>query len=366
MRPTLVLSILLCLALSVSAAKGGSSQSYYELLGVSTTATEKEIKQGYREETKKYHPDHYKGPDAREKGTALNEAYDVLSDKKKRKMYDILGKEGVALLEKANNQGRQQMHDPFMAMFGGGQMANQNKGPDMKTVVEASLADFYTGKSHTITINKQLVCRVCKGTGAASKSDYKKCSQCKGKGVTTQQIQIAPGFMQQVQNPCPVCGGTGKEVKNKCLECKGKRTVKGTTSFQLFIAPGCPEDHEIHFPLEADEYPDKIPGDLTVVVRSKTDATEFRRRDNDLLLTVKLTLKEALLGYRKQIAHMDGHMVTLSHEGVTQFGTVRTLVGEGMPHYSNPQSKGNLHVTYEFVNPTLVTEEMKAVAREIF
>lgn len=355
------LAVAICLVSTFASAEG-----YYELLGIAETATEKEVKQGYREATKKYHPDLYKGPDARDKGRMLNEAYDVLSDKKKRKMYDILGKEGVAMLEKASNQGQRQMHDPFMAMFGGGQMANQNKGSDMRTVVEAALEDFYTGRVHTISVDKQLVCRACKGTGAASQSDFKKCTKCRGRGAVTQQIQIAPGFVQQVQSACPVCSGSGKEVKNKCPKCKGKRVTRGKTTFTLNIGPGCPEEHEIHFPLEADEHPDKIPGDLTVVLKSKTDSTDFRRRDNDLYLTVQLTLKEALVGFKKQVMHMDSHVFTLSHEGVTQFGTVRTLVGEGMPIHDVPNKKGNLHVTYEFSNPKLVTEEMKSVIRELF
>eukprot|EP00758_Cryptobia_borreli_P001618 Tbor_TRINITY_DN2392_c0_g1::TRINITY_DN2392_c0_g1_i1::g.163::m.163/K14002/SCJ1; DnaJ-related protein SCJ1 len=336
---------------------------YYQLLGVPETATEREIKVGYREMSKKYHPDVNNAADARERHTMIGIAYETLSDKKKRKMYDISGKEGVALLQKQTqmeHQGRGQ--DSFFSFFEG---AGSNlKGKDVKNNVKIPLRDIYNGATHSLPVVKQVLCKKCKGTGAKVMGEFKRCTQCSGSGHFTQRIQIGPGMIQQIQQACPKCGGSGKEVKHKCTACKGTKVTKGESVLNLEVPRGIPENYEVKFEMEADQNPEQIPGDVILAISSTKGDSLFDRKGNDLYYTQTISLREALLGFTKTIVHMDGRIVKLEEHGVTQYGTVRKVLNEGMPILDG--GKGDLYVTYVFVSPTSLTAEQEKLVRETF
>lgn len=346
----------------------GQNMDLYEVLGLQDLrdeATEKDIKRQFRALSKQYHPDLNPTDDARKKFADINRAHEILSDKKKRKMYDMRGEEGLKQLERANEmQGR---GDPFGGLFGGmfGGQQQQVKGQNSQLTLEIPLSDLYNGKTHSFTIQKQKVCRKCKGSGAASGSDYAVCKHCNGQGHVVQRIQLAPGFVQQVQQPCPHCGGQGKQIKKKCPTCKGNKVVRGESTLTLEIERGMRDGHQVVFEMEADQSPDLIPGDVIVVIKSKNTDVFQRKGDMDLTTTVTLTLREALLGFKKTITHMDGRQVDVSRDGVTQFGTVVKIAGEGMPRHNIPAEKGDLYVTYEFVLPKRLTAAVKEELEEI-
>lgn len=363
-RTTGVVLVLALVALSVMA-----EDDLYEILGLGDLreeATEKDIKKQFRELSKQFHPDHNPSADARKRFASINRANEILSDKKKRKMYDMKGEEGLKQLEKANEM--QNRHDPFGGMFGGlfgGGQQQQVKGQNSQLTVEIPLADLYNGKVHKFTIQKQKLCKKCKGTGAASGSDYIVCKHCNGQGHVVQRIQLAPGFVQQVQQACPHCGGKGKQVKNKCPACKGNKVLRGDAVLELEVERGMKDGHQVVFEMEADQSPDLIPGDVILVIKSKNNEIFSRKDDNDLTTTVTMSLREALLGFERTITHMDGHLVDVGREGVTQFGTVVKIAGEGMPKHNTPSEKGDLYVTYEFVLPKKITADMQEVLEEI-
>eukprot|EP00331_Platyophrya_macrostoma_P024763 CAMPEP_0176440590 /NCGR_PEP_ID=MMETSP0127-20121128/20665_1 /TAXON_ID=938130 /ORGANISM="Platyophrya macrostoma, Strain WH" /LENGTH=373 /DNA_ID=CAMNT_0017825151 /DNA_START=37 /DNA_END=1158 /DNA_ORIENTATION=- len=361
----IILAVMLLSPLTTAAQQ----PDLYEVLGLQDLrdeATEKDIKRQFRALSKQYHPDLNPTEDARKKFAEINRANEILSDKKKRKMYDMRGEEGLKQLERANEmQGR---GDPFGGLFGGlfgGQQQQQVKGQNSQLTVDIPLADIYNGKTHSFTIQKQKVCRKCKGTGAASGSDYAVCKHCNGQGHVVQRIQLAPGFVQQVQQPCPHCGGQGKQIKKKCPECKGNKVVRGSSTLTLEVERGMRDGHQVVFEMEADQSPDLIPGDVILVVKSKNNDVFQRKGDLDLTTTVTLTLREALLGFKKSITHMDGRQVDVSRDGVTQFGTVVKIAGEGMPKHNIPAEKGDLYVTYEFVLPRKLAGAVKEAFEEI-
>jgi DnaJ-class molecular chaperone len=179
-----------------------------------------------------------------------------------------------------------------------------------------------------------------------------------------QRIQLVPGFVQQVQQPCSHCGGKGKEVKKKCPVCKGNRVVRGESVIELEVEKGTKDGAQFVFEMEADESPELIPGDVILVVRTKNNEL-FRRRDDDLETTVRLSMREALLGFQRQLVHMDGHTVLLSRTGITPHGTRVKVPGEGMPKHHIPSEKGDLYVTYEFDLPRSLTAQQKEVLEEI-
>jgi len=365
-RVLLLAGVLACFA----AVALADEDDLYDVLGLGEEredATEKQIKSNWRKLSREHHPD-LKGEESREMYKKIQRAYEVLSDRKKRKVYDMRGEEGLKQLEKAGAQQNQhQQMDPFARMFfgGGGGGDGAERTPNVEMVLLCTLEDVYSGASHTVRINKQRLCKKCRGTGAASKADFQECKACKGRGQVTQRVQLAPGFVQQVQQPCPRCAGKGKVIKKKCPTCKGNKVGRVEQALSVDIELGTPEGHRIVFDMEADQSPDAIPGDVIFTVQT-TNHKRFKRNGNDLEVTVPLTLSQALLGFTKTIKHLDDHAVELHESGITQHGTRRRIAEEGMPVHNVPSEKGNLFVTYEVELPNYISQEQRKGIESIF
>eukprot|EP00760_Papus_ankaliazontas_P032085 PhM_4_TR5617/c0_g1_i1/m.27640 len=344
----------------------GDDVDHYAILELDKgeDSTDRDIKKQFRVLSKQYHPDHNPSEEARNRYAKIQRAHEVLSDRKKRKMYDMHGEAGVKQLEKPDQGGHM---DPFAALFGGGHGGNVNRGQTFQMNLQVPLEDVYSGNTHPITIQKQKLCRKCKGTGAASKKDMATCKKCKGEGVVIQRVQMGP-FVQQVQQQCPSCGGKGKTVTKKCPVCKGARVFRGDQVLDVEIERGLPEEHKITFEMEGDQNPGQIPGDVIFSVKTAPHHL-FTRKGNDLHYTLKISLLEALVGFSKVISHLDGHSVVVSRDAVTPYGTVIPLAGEGMPIHNVPSEKGTLHVRVEVTFPRRIpsqhTDELRAVLKEV-
>ena len=192
-----------------------AAEDYYSLLGVSKSASEKELKSAYRKLSKKFHPDKNPGDEsAHAKFVEISEAYEALADKDTRKIYDQYGHEG---LKQHQQGGGRQAHDPFdlfSRFFGGGGHfggGGQRRGSDMEVRVSVPLRDFYNGASHEFSVEKQHICEECEGTGSED-GTVDVCGQCGGRGIVVQKAQLAPGIFQQMQMHCDKCGGKGKTI----------------------------------------------------------------------------------------------------------------------------------------------------------
>lgn len=348
---------LLILAL-VALVVVGEEMDYYDVLGLAEErdeASDRDIKSNWRKLSKDNHPDLH-GEANRAHYQKIQRAYEVLGDRRKRKVYDLLGDDGLKQLEQPHQQ--QQHFDPFMQLFGGGGGGGGNKGANIHMLMLVTLSDVYNGATHTVKLAKQKICRSCRGTGAASKEDMITCPVCKGAGMTMQRIQIAPGFVQQMQQPCSHCSGKGKTIGKKCPTCKGDKVVRATMSLSVDIERGTPDQFDNVYELEADQTPGQLPGDVIFTI-STAHHERFRRLGDDLAMTETITLKEALLGFERKFAHLDDHEVELSAEDgvVTQYGTVQRVEGEGMPKHHVPSEFGALLVTYQVQLPKSLTEE---------
>ncbi|CAM39098.1 DNAj-like protein [Leishmania braziliensis MHOM/BR/75/M2904] len=340
---------------------------FYALLGLGEAredSTERDIKNAFRRLSKKYHPDVATGDQDsyRLVYQRVQRAYGVLGDRRKRKVYDILGVDGVAKMEKP----QQEQHvNPFFAFFGVGQDTNGERGKDMELLMVVPLEDIYRGAAHTSRFAKRRICRACKGTGARSAEDVVKCPHCQGHGRLVQRVQIAPGFVQQVEQACPHCQGKGTHVAYMCPVCGGKMVRPGEAVLSVDIEEGLPEGHVLTYELEADQTPGQVPGDVLVTVVSAPHPL-FRRSGNDLYANVSITLKEALLGFEKTLAHLDGHEVELHWDGVIQNTQQVRITGEGMPRHHVPSERGDLYITYNVVLPSELTAEQRAFFQEHF
>jgi DnaJ-related protein SCJ1 len=185
------------------------------------------------------------------------------------------------------------------------------------------------------------------------------CGTCQGRGVVIKMVSLGPGFMQQVQQPCDVCGGKGKIIKSKCKTCSGKKVVKGTKKLDVMVEMGMPDGHRIEFENAADEHPDHAAGHIVFTVNTLAHP-RFVRKGNDLHYTQSISLLESLVGFTHSITHLDGHTVPITSTKVTQHGDVQRISKEGMPIHNRSSDKGDLFVTYEVVFPKTLTQELKA------
>ncbi|KAF4978707.1 hypothetical protein FZEAL_4949 [Fusarium zealandicum] len=379
LRGLAVLALLAFIQLALCA------EDYYKVLGVNRAATDKELKQAYRQLSKKFHPDKNPGDDtAHDKFVEVSEAYDVLRDAEMRKVYDKWGHDGVQQHRQGGGGGGGG-HDPFdlfSRFFGGhghsGRGSSEPRGHNVEVRVEISLRDFYNGATSEFSWNKQHICESCEGTGSED-GQVDTCNVCGGRGARIIKRQLAPGMFQQMQTRCDACGGRGQTIKHKCHVCHGERVEKKATTVQLNIQRGAPRDSRLVYENEADESPDWVAGDLLVTLSEKapsmdnnpdkTDGIFFRRKGDDLYWTEVLSLREAWMGgWTRNLTHLDAHVVRLSRPRgkVVQPGHVETIVGEGMPVWHEDGDSvyhktefGNLYIEYTVVLPDQMDTNME-------
>jgi len=333
---------------------------FYERLGVTTTATVEEIRKAYKKLAIKYHPD--KNPnnaDAIEKFKEISEAYEVLSDEKKREVYDRYGKDGL----KDGGVGFSSAEDifssffggPFSSFFGGGGRGHgPQKGDDIVHEISVTLEDLYNSKLSKLAVTRNKICEKCSGTGTKTGSKAGKCSTCSGRGVRVIVRQLGPGMIQQMQTVCNDCGGKGESIgaNDQCLECKGKKVVKEKKILQVQIDKGMKHGQKIVFSGEADEAPGLEGGDIIFVLSEKKHDI-FKRNGNDLFIEQSIPLSEALAGTTFVFKHLDGRQIYVKTEkgDVITPGEIKVISNEGMPHYRSPYTKGELYIKFNVEFP---------------
>ena len=234
-------------------------------------------------------------------------------------------------------------------------------------------------------IKKRVLCDHCRGSGAATDGDIHACPECSGSGVRIVKQQIFPGMFAQSQVTCNKCGGRGRVIVRECPACAGNKVLEHTAHFTLDVPRGAPEGHEVVFEGEGDESPDWEAGDVVLRVRSRAEKGGWRRKESSLYWKETIGVDEvrhqslfffkwriyvffcacahqALLGFTRNLTHLDGHVVPLVRKGVTQPGYVQTIKGEGMPLFERPTSHGDLFVEYIVVLPTELSKETQKSA----
>mmetsp|Transcript_60867 Transcript_60867/g.170190 ORF Transcript_60867/g.170190 Transcript_60867/m.170190 type:complete len:430 (+) Transcript_60867:16-1305(+) len=337
---------------------GGCDGKLYEVLGVSKDADEGEIRKAYRKLALKNHPD--KGGDP-EKFKEISAAYDILSDEEKRSTYDKYGLEG---LEGQMGGEGHSAEDIFSMFFGGGGGGRRSRGPqkgeDIVHSIKASLEDLYNGKTVRLAISRNKPCQECDGRGGKEGAE-KACTDCNGRGVRVQIRQIGPGMIQQMQSNCSACKGTGKCIseKDKCKSCKGSKVYKDRKVLEVNIEKGMSHGQKIKFSGEADEIPGTVAGDVIIVIQQK-EHDSFKRKGADLVMTVKLSLSEALCGFTRTITHLDGRVIKIESKPgeVIKHDSVKRIAGEGMPQHGNIFNKGGMFLHFEVDFPKTLPKEV--------
>ncbi|KAL1923576.1 uncharacterized protein VTP21DRAFT_8556 [Calcarisporiella thermophila] len=328
---------------------------YYDQLGVSPNASESDIKKAYRKLALKYHPD--KNPEAGDKFKEISHAYEILSDERKRQIYDQYGESG---LQGDGMGGGVSPEDLFSQLFGGfggfggaGRRgpSGPQRGKDMAHALKVSLEDLYKGKTSKLALQKHVICSKCDGKGG-KEGAVQTCGGCQGRGVKITLRQMGP-LVQQIQQTCPDCRGEGEVIRDKdrCKQCNGKKIVNERKVLEVHIDKGMREGQKITFSGEGDQMPGIVPGDVIIVLEEKPHP-RFKRKGDDLFCEVKIDLLTALAGGQFHVEHLDDRVLAVSilPGEVIRPGDIKVISGEGMPQHRTHQH-GNLYVKFDVEFP---------------
>lgn len=356
-----------------------NKKDYYEVLGVSKTATDEEIKRAFRKLAKQYHPDINKEPGAEEKFKEIGEAYAVLSDANKRRQYDQFGhaafqnggSSGGGNGFQGFNMGDIDLEDILGDLFGGGfrgfsgfggssrASSRPSKGEDIRVVLNLTFEEAAFGCEKDVKLNLTSECSRCKGKGGFNE---KTCRTCGGAGKVLEQAQTIFGYMQ-TQKTCPDCKGRGKTYETTCDECHGKGVVEKVKTLTVTIPEGVDEGYQLRLSGKGNAGLNGGPnGDVFLEFKIKEHPL-FERDGADIYLEVPVTITDATLGCKKEIPTLYGNII-LEIKAGTQNYTKLKIKGKGIK-LPNSLSKGNMYAVVNIIIPTKLDRKQKALLQDL-
>jgi len=350
-----------------------NKRDYYEVLGVTRSASEQDLKTAYRRLAHQFHPDkNQTDPEAEEKFKEAAEAYAVLSSAEQRQRYDRFGHAGVS--SSAANAawgapGFGGIEDILGDLFGfgdvfsttgraGGRRSAAQRGADLRYDLEITLEQAATGMTAQLRIPKLESCETCSGSGAAPGTKPETCRTCQGAG----QVRFQQGFFS-VSRTCSACRGTGQVISSPCESCRGAGRVEREKSIEVKIPAGVETGSRLRLQAEGESgMLGGPPGDLYVVIHV-AEHEEFERQGNNLYAAVPITFAQAALGAEISVQTLNGNQ-SLKIPAGTQTGTVFRVRGQGMPVLGG-RGKGDMFVSVSVITPTTLTREQRKLLEQL-
>jgi molecular chaperone DnaJ len=362
-----------------------AKRDYYEVLGVSRTASIDEIKKAYRQLALRYHPDRNPGnKDAEEKFKEATEAYEVLRDKEKRSRYDQFGHGGIATPGAGGSEGfpggafdlgdalRAFMRDfggfGFEDFFGGGGVrgagegSSAMRGNDLQVRLKLALREIATGVTKKIRVERMVPCAKCKGRGTKEGTSRETCSTCRGTGQVRQVSRSPFGQFVNIQT-CPACRGEGTFAKDPCPACAGEGATEGSKNVEVKIPAGVATGNYLRLEGQGDAGArGGPPGDLIILIEEVEDEI-FERHGYDILFDLPVSFTQLALGARVEIPTLDGTAAIKIPAG-TQTHKILRLKGKGIPHL-NSYGRGDQLVRLVAWTPQSLGREERATFEEL-
>lgn len=352
-------------------------RDYYEVLGVSRSATKEEIKKAYRKQALKYHPDKNPGDSkAEEHFKEAATAYEVLSNDEKRARYDRYGHAGLGGAGNGFGGAGMTMEDIFasfgdifgdafggFAGFGSSRRSGRriNKGSNLRVKVKLTLNEVSSGTEKKIKVNKYVTCSDCGGTGAADNNSISNCPTCRGTGHVTRITNTLLGQMQTT-SVCPSCNGEGKTITKKCTSCYGEGIVQKEDIIKINIPAGVSRGMQMSVEGKGNAARrGGINGDLLVVI-DEEEHPELIREGNDLIYNLFISIPDSILGTNVEVPTVD-NKVKIKIESGTQPGKILRLRGKGLPEV-NGYGRGDLLVNVNvWIPKNLSRDETKTIEK---
>ncbi len=349
--------------------------SFYETLGVERTATDADIKRAFRKLAQQWHPDVNSEPEAHNRFTAINEAYQILSDPQKRQQYDMFGRAGVSGAgaggagDPFGQAGFGGFSDIFDAFFGGGvggagqRRARAQAGSDLRYDLRITFAEAVLGTEKEIEFPVLGRCDTCQGTGAKQGSAPVQCPQCQGRGEIRQVRQTMLGQMVNV-TACPRCRGEGRVVDSPCDACRGEGRTERKRTLRVNIPAGIDEGHQVRLTNEGEVGPrNGPPGSLYVAVHIAAHP-QLTREGTELYYEAEISIAQAALGTRIAVPMVEGEPVEVDIKPGTQPGTEIKLRGKGVPHLRRQIVRGDLPVIATVVVPSKLSKKQRELLEQ--
>ncbi len=348
------------------------AKNYYEILGVSKTATEEELKSAFRKLARQYHPDLHPGDEAAaNKFKEVNEAYETLNDPQKRAEYDAAQAGGSSQFGGGQGGGGARgqgaggsFFDEFVNMFGNDPHHGAHGGPgDISLNVTLSFEEAAYGTQKEITVNRFEHCAACRGTGAKNGTQFVKCTNCGGSGKV-RYAQETPFGRVVSMKPCNVCGGSGRIIKEPCTSCGGRGSLRKNSNLRITFPPGVEHNQIMTIPGEGERTRSGSKAGNLILNITVLPHKLFRRKGLDLLVDIPVAFTQALMGDKVLVPTLKGNKIAFSLPEGAQSGMTFKLKEQGL---ENPkkQLKGDLLVTIDIELPKNLTKEQRQKIKEL-
>jgi molecular chaperone DnaJ len=355
-----------------------AKEDYYKILGIDRNSDKKEIKKAYRKLALKFHPDKNPSKQAEEKFKEISEAYAVLSDDQKRKMYDTYGHAGIDQQYSSEDIFRGvdfgdifggmgfDFNDIFQQFFGhqyGFRRGRsvRRKGADLRYDIEIELQDAYNGLETEIIVPRIEACEECNGTGAENGTSIKKCPQCNGGGQIKHTRKTAFGLFSQVTS-CNKCHGQGSIIEKYCKICSGKGNIQVTRNIDIKIPKGVDNGSQLRLPGEGESGLGGN-GDLYIVIHIKKN-NRYRRNNSDLYMPKTISYPQAALGTKIEVNTIDGGLERVKIPDGTDYGDIIRIKNKGMPHLRG-RGYGDLYIEIKIKTPKRLSRKAKKLLEEL-
>lgn len=341
-----------------------SQRDYYEVLNVSREASESELKKAYRQLALKYHPDKNPGDHtAEDKFKEAAEAYEILKNPEKRRIYDQFGHKGLKGKGFSGFQGFDDIFssfgDIFQDFFGGGGGGDQQKGADLRLDVTISFTEAAFGIDKNVSITKHGNCKPCNGSGARPGTSPKVCSTCRGTG----QVVRSQGFFSMA-SPCHVCQGQGQIIEHRCSSCHGEGRVPENKTISVTVPAGVDDGSRLRLRGEGEAGPTGVhPGDLYVFIHVEAHDI-FQREGYDVFCRLKLSFSQAALGAEIEVPLLNDKTKIITISAGTQSGEMIRIMGAGIPHIRG-HGRGDQIIQMTVETPKKLNKRQKELLHEL-